>query len=603
MAAVALAAAAIASFRGVLPVPELDRASIATLAGCAGLTVWAGVTTVWSIAGDDSWSWLDRGLVYSSLLALGLLVGMLAHGPSVLAWLLTGVVGAAMGWALLGVAVPALFEDGDRIARLREPVGYWNALALLADTGIVLGAWTAMRGSRWARAAGAGLVFASALALLLTQSRAGLLGAAAVAALWLWLSPRRLESAVGLALAAIPAIAVGGWTFTRPALVEDGAGRAARVDDGRVFAGLALAGLAVSVALALRVPTAELVARRRRAVVRALVACVAAIALLGAAGLVAKVGNPFAWATSQISGGECKNDPDRFVELCANNRLAWWGEALELARDHPVGGTGAGTFAIARLRVRDDATPAPQPHSVPLQLLADTGIVGLLLGALVVAGTIGGTRGCLRRAGPEIRPACVALAAFPVAYAVHAIVDYDLDFLAVSAPGLVALGALLAAGRPPRRLRAGVPGTIAVLAVLAATIGLLALPALSDRAATGAIVAADEGRLAEARASADRAHALDPLSLEALSAQASVAEKAGNLRLAETRFVQATKLQPEDPEPWLALGRFHFIETGDLCAAYHAFNEAYTLDPKSSRWVPGGPLDVSRDAVNDGACE
>ena len=44
-------------------------------------------------------------------------------------------------------------------------------------------------------------------------------------------------------------------------------------------------------------------------------------------------------------------------------------------------------------------------------------------------------------------------------------------------------------------------------------------------------------------------------------------------------------------------------EPSDYCAAYEAFNEAYTLDPRSSRWVPGGPLDVSRDEVNAGACE
>ena len=44
---------------------------------------------------------------------------------------------------LLGVAIPSLFPDGDRIARLREPVGYWNALALLADAALALGLWVA----------------------------------------------------------------------------------------------------------------------------------------------------------------------------------------------------------------------------------------------------------------------------------------------------------------------------------------------------------------------------------------------------------------------------------------------------------------------------
>ena len=36
-----------------------------------------------------------------------------------------------------------------------------------------------------------------------------------------------------------------------------------------------------------------------------------------------------------------------------------------------------------------------------------------------------------------------------------------------------------------------------------------------------------------------------------------------------------------------------------MCGAYVAFNAAYTLDPKSSLFPPGGELDQARDAVND----
>ena len=36
-----------------------------------------------------------------------------------------------------------------------------------------------------------------------------------------------------------------------------------------------------------------------------------------------------------------------------------------------------------------------------------------------------------------------------------------------------------------------------------------------------------------------------------------------------------------------------------MCGAYVAFNAAYTLDPKSSLFPPGGALDQARDAVND----
>ena len=54
-------------------------------------------------------------------------------------------------------------------------------------------------------------------------------------------------------------LAVAGWAFTRPALVEDGALRSDRVSDGRIFAVLTLvAALAVALA-AWRVPVRRLV--------------------------------------------------------------------------------------------------------------------------------------------------------------------------------------------------------------------------------------------------------------------------------------------------------------------------------------------------------
>ena len=106
------------------------------VAGALALTAWVGASIAWSIVGDASWGWLNRGLVYLAALVLG---GLVAQRLLELAAVLAGVLGVALGWAVLGVMVPAWFEDGDRIARLREPVGYWNALALLADAAIVLG--------------------------------------------------------------------------------------------------------------------------------------------------------------------------------------------------------------------------------------------------------------------------------------------------------------------------------------------------------------------------------------------------------------------------------------------------------------------------------
>lgn len=593
-----------AGLRGALPLPRLDPAGIVTVGAAAALAVWAGLSISWSIAGDVSWTWLARGLVYLAFLTLGMLAGALAGGVRRLAALAAVVLAAALGWALLGVAIPSLFPDGDRIARLREPVGYWNALALLADAALALGLWVARSPRAGVRVAGCVLVYGATLAVLLTQSRAGVVGAVAVLALWLVLSDGRLEDAVRVAVAGVPALVVAGWAFTRPALVDDGALRADRVTDGKVFAALVVTcGAAVALA-AWRLPVRRLLARRAGAVRAVLVGLCMAAVVVGSIGLAAEVGNPFSWTRAQFSRGECVNEPGRLADLCTNNRLQWWGEALDVAADRPLGGSGAGTFSLARRRHRESATPVTEPHSVPLQLLSDLGVVGLALGLAVAVGAgVGARRGLRRARGPD-RAAAAALACLVLAYGVHALVDYDLDFLAVTGPTLLALGALLAVGRPRATARAGLPGLVAVGALAVGAILAVALPGMADREVDRAFEAIEAGRLDEAVDAADRARRLNPLSLEPLRALAFAADAAGDRAAAVAWYEKATELQPENPDAWYDLGLYQAIAPPpDQCAAYFAFNRSYTLDPSSSRWAPGGPFDVAKDAVNAGACE
>ena len=72
-----------------------------------------------------------------------------------LALLLAALLGAVLVWALLGKAIPALGpDDAGRVARLKGSIGYWNALALLADAALGARPLAARRGPRALRAAG-----------------------------------------------------------------------------------------------------------------------------------------------------------------------------------------------------------------------------------------------------------------------------------------------------------------------------------------------------------------------------------------------------------------------------------------------------------------
>jgi hypothetical protein len=326
----------------------------------------------------------------------------------------------------------------------------------------------------------------------------------------------------------------------------------------------------------------------------------------GVVALAVAIGNPVTWFRDEVTGPSCSevvNDPSRLGSLDFNNRWCWWNEATDVYRQHSPLGAGAGTFEIARKRFRTDARSVLQPHSVPLQQLADGGISGLLLFLALVGG---GTWACvcaLRRLEGAERAAAVALVAVPAAYLAHALVDYTWDFLAVTAPTMVALGVLAGAGRPAvpqrRRLLVAVAAALVGLSLL----GSFASPRLAEREVRSSTRVLERGDYDAARDRAVRARSLDPLSVEPLFALARIDERRRLAYSAQRHYIDAVELQPENPETWYALGMFEFQVMQNMCAAYLRLNAAYTLDPAGSQWVKGSPLDVARAAVNNGACK
>src|SRR5919198_5229768 len=120
------------------PAPVPRGHGVAFLALLVLLRAWVGLTIRWSIAPDQSWAAFDRIAVYGAFAFLGLLATRVPRPARTIGAGLALLLGLVLLWALAGKVVPALFPDGARVARLRNPIGYWYALGLAADLALPL---------------------------------------------------------------------------------------------------------------------------------------------------------------------------------------------------------------------------------------------------------------------------------------------------------------------------------------------------------------------------------------------------------------------------------------------------------------------------------
>jgi tetratricopeptide (TPR) repeat protein len=582
-AAVVVAAAAAALWR-----PRLSGAGAVFFAALGALVLWTGFSIVWSVEPDRSWSYFNRSATYLALAVVGLAVGALVpRAPRWAAASLGVGFGLVLAWALAGKVFPDLDPEGERVARLRGSLGYWNALALVAAMAVPVSLWAAARRghAHVARAAGAVLFFLATVALLLTYSRGGALVALGVLALWLLLGSPRLESVVVALGAGAMGLAVGFVAFALPGVTDERQPHDVRADDGLVF------GLALLVGAALVFAAAYFGSKReagrplepdvRRRVGRASVVAAAALVLVAFVAGVVRAGSPVEWvgdAASEFSeplDPGLENDPSRLVELSSNTRWSWWEDALEVFREHPVAGAGAGAYDVARRPFREDAFAPVEPHSLPLQFLAELGAIGFLLASVAAVAAAVGVATTLRRSEGEERAAVAALTVVVIAYGVHGLIEFNWDYVALSAPAFLALGLLLGRGITTGRM--GRLPAVALIALVAAMLFSLAAPWLAARKVDDAREAIANPE--ESAQLAEEAHELNPLAVEPLLLWADAEEAQRDAAEARRLYVEAVELQPENFRTWRELGDFELqIRRYGLAEKY--LSRARELDPK-----------------------
>jgi len=576
-------------------------------------TVWCGVTLLWSVAPDNTWQHVNRAFAYTLVVVLAIAAG--SSAPRAIERLAAGWLAVAVTCALYAVGgkvIPGVhllgidFNHTAAASRLRAPLEYWNALAMVCVLAMPIALRMATERALAARARLAALaaLFVLGLCLGMTYSRGGLIALVVALALMTALGGARLRCLAVFAVTALATAPVFALAFTRPALTGLRVPLGERISDGRllgvVMAGCLLALLGVGWAMLALERRMAWTPRRTRLAARGLWSMAAAAALVCVVLVVVAPGGPGgvadrAWTSFTITKEDKVSDPARIISATSGNRWVWWKEAVGAWSQRPLEGWGAGSFPVTHKLYRHDELSVVQPHSVPLQFLAETGLIGALLALGGLGFLIFSALDRLRvMAGGRERDIAVALFAGGVAWLVHGLLDWDWDIPGVTVPALLFLGVLVATGReePRRRLArtgperpVGPRGVALVAACLLLGLAIVSawLPELADSKTDAALfVGTNAGDAARERATAqaELAGRLDPTSVRPLLAAASLALGRGRLVDARRYVLQAVDRQPYSVDAWARLLSLA-VATADRPGAKAAAARLLALDPRN----------------------
>ncbi len=568
---------------GVFPRERPSRFLWPVVAGFLGLAIWTTIALGWTESDERTVIELGRVIHHAGVFLLAASVLTRSSWRAALGGLTAGLV--LVAWlGLFNWLYPdsIAVDDIRRVfgaQRLSYPLDYFNGMATLGAMTIVAGlAWAAHAPTWWLRAAAIFPVPGAVVMTYLTYSRGGALElAVGLLVVVAFARHRAVTLLVGLVTAA-------GSTLTilalrdRPALVKGtGSAGADTILAYALLAGFVAAGTAVLLTVVraddrLRLP--------RRVGVPALAGL--AVAAVVAAAIAAPTVIREAGRSLDTQGvGSADNPTLRFTSL-GGGRLPQFRAALDTWRDHPVKGTGPGTFEFSWDRSPEYNGYVRDVHDLYLEALAESGVPGLVLLLVALVGiAVVVVMGSVRlRAGPDRGGVAVAAAVVAV-FATGAAVDWAWELTALPVIMLVAAGAVAAAQAEGRYRSALRPSR--VLVPIAAVLALIAtLPPIVSRSEIRTSQAAARAeRPAEALRHAEDAIDAAPWSASAMVQKGLLLEEAGKLAEAEGYLVLAMEREPTNWRYPLIRARL-LAKRGDAAAAVRWFRRARALAPRKA---------------------
>ncbi|MSO44063.1 MAG: hypothetical protein EXQ74_01950 [Thermoleophilia bacterium] len=587
---VAAPVAAWATMRARRQAAVVSGPSLLAVLGTGGLAAWAGLSIIWALAGDLAWTEANRVVLSGLALVIGIALGsLIPRSPQRFAIGLTLAAAPVVVYALLARCLPEMFGSDYEPSRLQSPVGYWNALALVAVMAMPgLLWWASRKGVRNLCLIGAATGIAVAItALVLTYSRGALLAFILTLVIVVGILPgrvRQMSAVIGGVVGATLPIWYG---LTTDALTDDALLTSDRAGAGlgllwRIVVGMIIAGV---LAWALhRVLSGRLTRRRGGRAV--LVVMVLGAAVLGGYALAVprEVGGFVSARAAEIAGTSSGlgNTPSRMGSLDTNQRAQWWAEAARSVEQSPVIGEGAGSFALVHLREREspeDRLNVRQPHNLVLEIASGLGVIGLALFACLVAGIAwAAVRAWHDRAPPEV---ALPLAIF-AAFLLQSQLDWSWTVPSLTMAAMAAGGIIIAVATPSTAAairvipRSAIAGAWAIMPFLILS-ALLPWWSQERVAAGNAAIASGQPAVANARAS--EASELNPLAIQPWLLKARASALLGDTVAMRQAAQRATEVQPANPTGWTILA----IAYGDSPTGEAAWRQVLMLSPFDAR--------------------
>lgn len=550
-----------------------------------GFAAWTLLSVLWSPARDLALDYAQRDFAYAFAFGIGLVFGLALDRRLVLAAL--PFVGAG---AIVVAVLLVKIKTADRLdpliddaGTLQFPFGYRNAnsgfFVMLALGSIPL--MVRRPGAVLTPAALAFLAATSGAVVVISQSRGSIVGVAAGALVLLIASRNRIATLLFL-LAVAGSVAIFLPSLLDPYEAGKGADGLAQMKEA-VDSSLAAGAVAAIVVAGLSLLRSRISAPTlRRLSPAATWAAIAALAVVAVAAFTVIVGSPIRYGEDgidAITNGDRtygKIEGSRFTYVGGLSRLNFWDVALDQAEADPIAGGGGGSFRSEYLVEGPGDFQPRNAHSLPLEVLGELGIVGLVL---LLAGIGAAALAAVRSRSHGDDAAVLTATALVVATAMlaQASVDWSWYFAAQSAPMLALLGSAAApaargAGVLPAPPRAVVSGVAAVLALLAVPIFLAERLTLQ----AGRTWRSDtEGAYSDLDTAAD----LNPFADVPLLLKGAIAEDSGDDAVALAAAREAISRSPDNWRGHLLAAKA--LSSSDPQAALAAALRADELNPHS----------------------